>query len=671
MADLTGALQAAAGTAASAGEATDPNFNQTVLLLHGDGTNGAQNNTFLDSSTNNFTITRNGNTTQGTFSPFSLPNGEWSNYLPGSGSILYTGVSTALSFDADFTVEGWFNLANFANASAGGNPGLIGFGTPNWVLVCPGGEYTFYAGNSIVFETTTVGITANTWHHFALVRSGSTITMYHNGVSVATATNSSTLNIGASGVTVGSNGTGGIGSVTGYISNIRVVKGTAVYTSAFTPPTEPLTAIANTQLLVCQSNRFKDNSSNNFSVTLESGPSVQPFSPFLPTAAYSASVNGASGYFDGSDTLSIAQTTATDLGNGNWTLESWVYPTAAFTNNARVFHKTGAGSNNWIVRFDATTGYPYLEIDASSIVTGNAAPPLNSWSHLAVVRNSNTVTIYLNGASVGSATYTGTPSSPSAATYFASNANTNEFFTGYLANSRFVKGTAVYTSAFTPPTSPLTAIANTSFLLNFTNAGIFDNTGKNNLETVADAQIDTSVKKYGTGSIEFDGTGDYLVLRNSPELSFGAGAYTVEFWLNTTATGGWLIYKEAGDTGFRLAISTNGDGTANLSKINLNEQVSNVNHYIDSTSTINDGNWHHIAIVREAGSGTRIYIDGTSEAQQPAVYNFDNTGNMFVGVRASLGGVALDGFIDDLRITKGVARYTTTFTPPTAAFLDL
>jgi hypothetical protein len=78
MADLTAMLQAAAG---AGGEETDPNFNQTVLLLHGDGTNGAQNNTFLDSSTNNFTITRNGNTTQGTFSPFSLPNGEWSNYL--------------------------------------------------------------------------------------------------------------------------------------------------------------------------------------------------------------------------------------------------------------------------------------------------------------------------------------------------------------------------------------------------------------------------------------------------------------------------------------------------------------------------------------------------------------------------------------------------------------
>jgi hypothetical protein len=86
MADLIAMLSAAASV--DGGAAADPNFNQTTLLLHGDGTNGAQNNTFLDSSTNTFTITRNGNTTQGTFSPFSLPNGEWSNYFDGSGDYL-------------------------------------------------------------------------------------------------------------------------------------------------------------------------------------------------------------------------------------------------------------------------------------------------------------------------------------------------------------------------------------------------------------------------------------------------------------------------------------------------------------------------------------------------------------------------------------------------------
>ena len=75
----------------------------TTLLLHGDGTNGAQNNTFLDSSTNNFTITRNGNTTQGAFTPYD-PNGYWSNYFNGSSSIT-AGSNTAFAFGTgSFTV---------------------------------------------------------------------------------------------------------------------------------------------------------------------------------------------------------------------------------------------------------------------------------------------------------------------------------------------------------------------------------------------------------------------------------------------------------------------------------------------------------------------------------------------------------------------------------------
>ena len=69
----------------------DPQFNYVTMLLHGDGTNGAQNNTFLDSSTNNFTITRNGNTTQGSFSPYGS---NWSNYF-GGGTNLSLATATA------------------------------------------------------------------------------------------------------------------------------------------------------------------------------------------------------------------------------------------------------------------------------------------------------------------------------------------------------------------------------------------------------------------------------------------------------------------------------------------------------------------------------------------------------------------------------------------------
>ena len=100
-----------------AGGPRDPYFNYTTLLLPGTGTNGAQNGrtgpaagyrdgTFLDSSTNNLTITRNGNTTQGTFSPFSQTG--WSNYFDGTGDYLTAPSNTAFNISTgDYTFECW------------------------------------------------------------------------------------------------------------------------------------------------------------------------------------------------------------------------------------------------------------------------------------------------------------------------------------------------------------------------------------------------------------------------------------------------------------------------------------------------------------------------------------------------------------------------------------
>jgi hypothetical protein len=223
----------------------------------------------------------------GANSPTSSTSGSGSMYGNGSGSLLYTGVNTALSFAGNFTIEGWYNLANFSNAAGGGNPGLIGYGTSNWVLVLPGGTYTFYSAGSVILSSSAVA-SANVWNHFALVRSGSTLTIYHNGTSVGTATNSSTISIGSSGVTVGSNGLSGVGSITGYMSNVRVVNGTAVYTSNFTPSTAPLTAITNTQLLLTtvSPNQYLDSSSNGFTPTVASALTWNQASPFATGLGY-------------------------------------------------------------------------------------------------------------------------------------------------------------------------------------------------------------------------------------------------------------------------------------------------------------------------------------------------------------------------------------------------
>ena len=101
----------------ASGEPNDPNFKNVTLLLHGDGSNGAQNNTFIDSSTNNFTITRNGNTTQGSFSPYGS---NWSNYFDGtSGQYLNAPANAAFNFGTgDFTVEGWV----FPTSTSGTRP---------------------------------------------------------------------------------------------------------------------------------------------------------------------------------------------------------------------------------------------------------------------------------------------------------------------------------------------------------------------------------------------------------------------------------------------------------------------------------------------------------------------------------------------------------------------
>ena len=103
--------------------AKDAQFKNVTLLLHGDGTNGAQNNTFLDSSTNALSITRNGNTTQGTFSPYGS---NWSNYTAGSGSgtsrVDVSGTSGIFGSNISYTMEGWFF---FTSNSSGDAPNII------------------------------------------------------------------------------------------------------------------------------------------------------------------------------------------------------------------------------------------------------------------------------------------------------------------------------------------------------------------------------------------------------------------------------------------------------------------------------------------------------------------------------------------------------------------
>jgi hypothetical protein len=237
-----------------------------------------------------------------------------------------------------------------------------------------------------------------------------------------------------------------------------------------------------------------------------------------------------------------------------------------------------------------------------------------------------------------------------------------------MSQARILKGTALYTSAFTPPTAPLTAITNTSLLCNFTNAGIFDNTGKNNLETVGNAQIDTTTKKYGTGSMEFDGTGDYLLLPISENLILNSD-FTIEGWLYLTsvttyytllATSAW-----AANNGGLLLLQSHPSYSGKLS-LWLANNASGASPLLVSASSLSATTWTHFAICR-SGSSFKIYLNGVEDASTTSSAAISLAINQ---IGALSGSNTYNGFIDDLRITKGVARYTSNFTAPTKAFPD-
>jgi hypothetical protein len=633
--------------------AIDEYFEYVTMLLPGNGTNGAQNNTFLDSSTNNFSITRNGNTTQGTFAPYGA---NWSNYFDGSGDYLTAPDNAALDLGTgDYTIEGFVFIGTGITDNAGivakRDPTAFNAGDFRISYRTSSGKITF--ADDAVNERGTPVVSLNTWVHFAFVRASGTLSAYANGVRGDTVANS--VNLGNVDVlSIGFNGSSA--TFLGYISNVRILKGTALYSGAtYTVPTAPLTAITNTSLLTCQSNRFIDNSANNFTITRNGDVSVQVFSPFSPTASYAAGTNGGSGYFDGTgDYLTVPSNAALAVGS-TFTVECWVYRTVGSTIQWLAGNNAGSGNTNWL-----------LEIEANNTVYGGgwlsgtqtvSTVPVAAWTHIAMVCDSGSLKIYINGIQSGTAG-SGSNFTASDITYIGQYSGASRNLTGYISNLRVLKGTALYTANFTPPTAPLTAITNTSLLLNYTNAGVIDNAMMNNLETVGNAQISTTQSKWGGSSIAFDGTGDWLLAPSSPNFAID-GNFTVEMWVYFNNTTTYVFFDMRGI----------GTAAPNNPVLFWSNSASKIQAYINddfriTSGTLNTAQWYHVALTR-SGTTVTLYVDGVSQGTY--TYSASITQQaLYVGTGSGLN--SFNGYIDDLRITKGFARYTANFTAPIAPF---
>lgn len=628
----------------------DAYFNIVALLLSTTSTNGAQNNTFLDSSSNNYSITRNGNTTQGTFTPFSQT--KFSVHFV-SSYLTATDTASLRFGSSNFTIEAWVYRTSSGAVQTIASKGAA---SPT------GWQFQISVTDKLVFTDTSTTITGatslatNTWYYVAVVRAGTgsnQTTIYLNGSSDVTGTSSTNFNQ-TDNLLIGANRS--LGSFpNGYISNLRLSNTNRTISSV---PTLPLTADANTIFLALNTNSFQytDSTAAFTNMAVTGTPAVQAFSPFAPNSAYNIGINGGSGYFDGTgDYLVVADAVPLQFGSGTFTINCWVYRGVAGVIHT-IAAKGASTPTGWVFQINASNQLVFT--DTSTSITSTTTIPAGAWTYVSAVRSgtgSSQTVLYINAVSSATGTSSTNFNQTSALNIGADRSNANTF-NGYISGFEYIKGSALTPSM---PTSPPTTVNSPSLLLNYTNAGIFDAASKSDIETVSTAQVSTTQAKFGTTSIAFNGTSDYLIYpyKNTSDPDFTqAASFTVELWLylNATTQQTLLSNRAGGAAGFEFRV--NSGGALNF----YNTGGSN----ITTTTTLTTGSWNYIAAVKNASTMT-IYINGVDAGGSGAYATATATTNpLTIGARNSA--TYLSGYIDELRITRGFARTVTT--TPTAAF---
>jgi len=630
----------------------DPYRGSVALHLTGNGPAGGQNNTFADSGPNNHAVTRNGTVTQGSFSPFPMQANAPYNPATHGASMYQNDVGSDFpsfptgsqgsnfTFAGDFTIEAW---VYYTSASSGD--------TSLYVTSQDGSSYFAFnismtAGNYNIYlnsGTTAIahGITANTWTHVAMVRSGSTVTLYTNGVSKGTLTNSSTL--GYSTMTINRCG-GGVGGVSRYVSSFRIVKA-AVYTSAFTPTMRPLGTLTNNLL------NFSEDFTNSYWTAQSAVVGLTTNAAIAPDGTPSATLLVPSTSSAGQNIAGLHDSAA-----GVNTFS--IYAKSAGYRYIQCFHSRSAGGDAGYVTFDLTTG----TVTNSSVWSGSIVNVENGWYRIIATTSS------LAGASANSnVRWAITDGTASRAPAFTGNGTSGIYVWGAQAELASSAGN------YTP--TPANFSTAPSLLLNFANAAVVDSTGANNITTVGSATI-TSASKYGSGALAFSGsTSNYFLTNPGSQFEPGSQDFTVEFWWYPISTGRQWFYHATTDYWFAVdysSVSTNQKmgmwASSNGSSWNMINSDSGGNGICNTVVPQNQ--WNHIAYTRN-NTTFRLFLNGKLDGIVSASGSIVDRSSQakYIGTWAGAGGgaPAVNGSIDDFRFTKGVARYTSDFAPPARA----
>mgnify|MGYP003136507752 CR=1 FL=1 len=402
-------------------------------------------------------------------------------YFDGTDDYLDMPDSTDFTLGSgDFTYECWLNPSSLPTSGSvsvfgqGNSLGQTATGSVGLGYQASVGEmgFSWYdSTNSITYGTTysgttgstrasgTTSVSTNTWYHFAIVRSGATVTMYKDGVSYSSVTlESSSANINDSShkYSIGRWGEYDGSYFNGYLYDVRFTKGTAVYTGAFTPPTSKLTADATYTKLLVQPDKddtdFNDESASGHTITTNGSPTRTASTPY-DTAAKSSAIR--------LDSESLITETQMDFAIGSsdtFTAEGWFYLPSSLPAYTPFFSTRHSGAvDGWQLSADSTASYwNFTEYSGSSATdTTVALPSTGEWFHLAIVKNSSStdgVSVYVNGALKFTATSTSSMTSASSLTigdYWGAAYSSYYPIDAYVYDIRFSKNEARYSGTST------------------------------------------------------------------------------------------------------------------------------------------------------------------------------------------------------------------------------
>ncbi len=656
----------------------DPFITDVSTLMHFDGTNGST--TFTDQVAGN-TWSANGTVSLSTaHSQFG-----GSALFPNNAGYISTPANTGFNLGSgDFTIEAW--VYQLANNTGYLNVGYyqtiigqldLGTGTNEAFGVV---TYNGMPNGGIVNGTTGYGtvqaasaLTLNTWNHIAYVRHGSTFTLYVNGVAAATATSALAANTSTYQICIGADSTGKA-IFNGYIDEVRVTKGIARYLNNFTVPTAEFQNSATGTEVVTYDPYFTDNAVLMHFDGTNGSTAFTDIMGNAWTATGSPSISTAQSKFGGSSLyvnggyISTPAQAAFTFNSNNFTIESWVYPTASGTFDIVGNNHSNDGNITWVL--GTTTGNVVRFTGwTNTWLTGTKALSLNTWTHVAVVRSGNIISLYINGVLDVTAAFTQVLSGSQ---ILQIGYDLNGYWSGYIDELRITNGAARYLNSFTPPPAPLTAIANTALLVNGTNAAAIDSVNKTEIELFGTAAITTTTHDLGSGSLSLSGNSgagpgtSYAAFTDNRFTDFGNANFTIECWVNysavcsTTSSCGVLLGR------WGIGPSTNTDFlfciAANTEYLTFQANYTGVS--IADTVALPANVWNHVAITRDGNVWT-LWKNGVAVAAQTvaAAIQFSAAQAVRIGI---FNGGWLNGYIADLRVTKGVSRYNATFTPPTA-----